>query len=98
MGNHSLIWEKSSWRNYPIEQQPKWEDNKQLEQSINLISKLPSIVFAGETRLLLQDLKDVSEGKGILLQVGDCSERFSYCNGPRIHNLIRIFSDGTYSK
>lgn len=91
MGNHSLIWEKSSWRNYPIEQQPKWEDNKQLEQSINLISKLPSIVFAGETRLLLQDLKDVSEGKGILLQVGDCSERFSYCNGPRIHNLIRIF-------
>ena len=84
-------WSKSSWKNYPIKQQPDWGNKKKLKENLDIISKLPSIVFAGETRLLLQDLRQISKGKGFLLQVGDCSEQFSYCNGPRIHNLIRIF-------
>jgi len=83
-------WTKSSWRKFPINQQPEWSDNKHYKQVISELNKLPSLVFSGETRKLKQELINVNKGNNFILQVGNCAENFSDCNGPKIHNFLRI--------
>lgn len=83
-------WTKSSWRSFPIRQHPHWPDAALCEDTLNKLSQLPALVFAGETRALKQRLAEVLEGKAFILQAGDCSEVFSHCNGPRIHDLLKV--------
>lgn len=83
-------WTKNRWRQYPLSQKPPWPDNSVLEHVVGKLSQLPALVFAGETRALKQQLADVCEGNAFILQCGDCSEEFSRCNGPRIHNLVKV--------
>jgi len=87
----SKTWEKSSWRGYPTLQQPDWPNKIRLAEIISQIEKLPALVFSGETRKLKEELKNVNKGKSFILQVGDCAESFTDCNGPQIHNFLRIF-------
>lgn len=84
------IWTKNSWRNFPIKQQPTWTDAHERDEVLNKLENLPALVFAGETRALKQQLSEVLEGKAFILQAGDCSEDFSRCNGPRIHDLLKV--------
>jgi len=83
-------WTPSSWRNFPVKQQPNWPDEKHLEDVVARLRQLPSLVFSGETRKLREALASVNEGKGFILQVGNCAESFSDCHGPKIHNFLRI--------
>jgi len=83
-------WTKTSWRSFPIQQQPRWPDARDCEDTFNKLNNLPALVFAGETRMLKQQLAEVLEGKAIILQAGDCAEDFSRCNGPRIHDLLKV--------
>ncbi len=85
------VWSKGSWRNYPVKQQPEWEDEDKHSAVLAKLEKLPSLVFSGETRKLLQALGNINNRKNFLLQVGNCAESFSDCNGPKIHNFLRIF-------
>ena len=83
-------WEPSSWKKFPVKQQPNWPDKNHLKKVLFELSKLPSLVFSGETRKLRQALTDVNEGNSFILQVGNCAESFSDCHGPKIHNFLRI--------
>jgi len=83
-------WTKFSWRSFPIKQQPVWPDKAICEDVFKNLSSLPALVFAGETRMLKQDLAEAMEGKAFVLQAGDCAEDFSRCNGPRIHDLLKV--------
>jgi 3-deoxy-7-phosphoheptulonate synthase len=83
-------WTKFSWRSFPIKQQPVWPDKRVCEDTLRRLAELPALVFAGETRMLKQDLAQASEGKAFVLQAGDCAEDFSRCNGPRIHDLLKV--------
>ena len=83
-------WTPSSWRNFPVKQQPNWPDQKHLEKVVGRLRELPSLVFSGETRKLREAITGVSKGKGFILQVGNCAESFSACHGPKIHNFLRI--------
>lgn len=84
------IWSKNSWRSFPIKQQPIWPDSRECEDILDKLANLPALVFAGESRNLKQQLSEVLEGKAFVLQAGDCSEDFSRCNGPRIHDLLKV--------
>src|SRR5664280_1047999 len=86
----SSTWTKNSWRNFPGCQQPDWPDSNHLHEIISKLEKLPSLVFSGETRRLKRELQNVNKGKNFILHVGDCAESFSDCNGPQIHNFLRI--------
>lgn len=86
----TAAWNKYNWRSYPIAQNPGWPDAGIAEDVVKKLGQLPALVFAGETRALKQQLADVIEGKAFVLQCGDCSEDFSRCNGPRIHNLVKV--------
>jgi len=83
-------WTTLSWRSFPILQQPVWPDVVVRDDTLKKVSALPALVFAGETRMLKQQLAEVSEGKAFVLQAGDCSEDFSRCSGPRIHDLLKV--------
>ncbi len=83
-------WSKSSWRSFSARQQPVWPDAKACEDTLDKISKLPALVFAGESRSLKQDLAEVLQGEAFVLQAGDCAEDFARCHGPLIHNLLKV--------
>ena len=50
-------WNKETWRNFKIRQQPIYSDKNTLIQVEGKIEKLPPIVFAGEVRQLKNKLK-----------------------------------------
>ncbi len=83
-------WTKNSWRSFPALQQPVWPEAAVRDESLAKLARLPALVFAGESRSLIQQLADVAAGKAFVLQAGDCSEDFSRCHGPHIHDLLKV--------
>ena len=80
----------SSWRQFPIQQQPSYPDQQQLEQVEQTLCRMPPLVFAQEIRDLKQHLADVSVGKGFLLQGGDCAESFADFSANRIRDTFKV--------
>jgi 3-deoxy-7-phosphoheptulonate synthase len=83
-------WSPGSYQDYSSQHQPEWPDNKHLNHILDTLKKLPALVFSGETRMLKGKLSEINKGNQFLLQIGNCSESFSDCNGPLIHNFLRI--------
>jgi len=83
-------WSARSWRDKPIEQQPKYSDLSQLQSVEQQLSQFPPLVFAEEIRALRNQLKNVCVGEGFLLQGGDCAESFSDFNAPKIRDTFKV--------
>lgn len=83
-------WQPDSWRSKPILQQPHYEDQQQLAEVEQTLASYPPLVFAEETRELRRQLSDVCQGKGFLLQGGDCAESFSEFNAPKIRDTFKV--------
>lgn len=83
-------WTLKSWRNRPVAQQPHYDDPAHLLQVEEEIRRFPPLVFAQETRNLFDRLAQVSEGKGFLLQGGDCAESFDAFSAPKIRDTFRV--------
>ena len=79
----------SSWRDFPIQQQPTYPDQLKLEQVEKKLCGLPPLVFAQEIRDLKKNLAEVSAGRGFLLQGGDCAESFTEFNANKIRDTLR---------
>ena len=83
-------WQPDSWRSKPIVQQPSYDNQAELSQVENTLSGYPPLVFAAETRELYRQLGEVAEGKGFLLQGGDCAESFDEFNAPKIRDTFKV--------
>lgn len=83
-------WNKNSWRDYNILQQPVYPDITKLRECEDKLSKLPPLVFAGEVRNLKDELAKVTQGHGFLLQGGDCAESFANFNAVNIRDMFKI--------
>lgn len=83
-------WHPNSWREKPILQQPQYDDEKQLKEVGAKLQSYPPLVFAEETRALFKELGQVCEGKGFLLQGGDCAESFAEFNAPKIRDTFKV--------
>lgn len=86
MGN----WNRSSWRDMPIKQQPVYPNKTHLEEVEALLKNYPPLVFAGEARNLKKSLADVCNGKAFLLQGGDCAESFSEFHAHNIRDTFKV--------
>jgi len=86
----STIWTPNSWRDFPIKQQPRYEDMKKLKKVEKELSSYPPLIFAEEARALKSQLADVSNGKAFLLQGGDCAESFKAFNANNIKSLFQV--------
>lgn len=84
-------WNPSSWRNKPILQAPTYPNQDKLKEVESRLSSYPPLVFAGEARRLKKSLAEVAEGRGFLLQGGDCAESFAEHGGDNIRDFFRAF-------
>lgn len=84
------IWTPNSWRDFPIKQQPIYEDLKKVKKVEKELSSYPPLIFAEEARNLRSQLADVSNGKAFLLQGGDCAESFKEFNANNIKSLFQV--------
>ena len=83
-------WSPDSWRALPAAQQPDWPDPDDLTRILDELATLPPLVFAGEARTLRRALAGVSEGKGFLLQAGDCAETFDAFTADVIRDKLKV--------
>lgn len=86
----SKDWTPQSWRDKPVKQLPVYKDEVALKAAEREIAAMPPLVFAGEARDLMRKLGQVSEGKGFLLQGGDCAESFAEFNANKIRDSFRV--------
>ncbi len=83
-------WSPASWRTHPVVQQPAWPDDVQLKQVLEALAERPPLVFAGEVRTLTNELAQVAEGNGFLLQAGDCAESFGQFSADKVRDQIKV--------
>lgn len=84
-------WTPSSWKNKPILQQAEYPDQKALQDELSKLKTLPPIVSIEEVKTLKETLAEVQNGKGFILQVGDCAEKFSDCSTQAIHHKVLFY-------
>jgi 3-deoxy-7-phosphoheptulonate synthase len=87
----SKNWSPESWRNVSAAQMPEYSDAAKLAHVEKRLAGFPPLVFAGEARKLKRKLAKVSEGKGFLLQGGDCAESFAEHSADNIRDFFRVF-------
>src|SRR3990170_148178 len=84
-------WTPATWRDLPALQMPVYDDTGKLAKVERDLAGFPPLVFAGEARKLKRKLAKVSEGKGFLLQGGDCAESFAEHSADNISDFFRVF-------
>ena len=85
-----MSWTPSSWREFPIKQQPTYSDQNKLNKIEDELRRYPPLIFAGEARTLKEHLAKVGRGEAFLLQGGDCAESFNDFNATTIKNLFKL--------
>jgi len=85
-----MSWTPSSWRAFPIKQQPTYQDQELLAKVEEELKSYPPLIFAGEARKLKEKLAKAGRGEAFLLQGGDCAESFSNFNAKGIKNLFKV--------
>ena len=85
-----MEWNPSSWRDFPIKQQPEYKDQGALKKVVEELRSFPPLIFAGEARELKEKLAKVAKGEAILLQGGDCAESFANFNAANIRDLFKV--------
>ncbi len=85
-----MSWSPSSWRDFPIKQQPEYKNLEELHSVEAKLKTFPPLIFAGEARELKKDLAKVARGEAILLQGGDCAESFANFNATTIRDLFKV--------
>ncbi|WP_462109817.1 class II 3-deoxy-7-phosphoheptulonate synthase [Campylobacter concisus] len=85
-----MTWDRDSWREFNILQQPNYPDLKELKEVEEKLKSLPPLVFAGEARSLKEELAKVCNGEAFLLQGGDCAESFTNFNANNIRDMFKV--------
>ena len=84
------IWTPESWQKLTAVQQPNWPDLDNYKTVLSEISQYPPLVFAGEVRVLKQQLAEAAQGNGFLIQGGDCAETFAEFRADPIRDKLKI--------
>jgi 3-deoxy-7-phosphoheptulonate synthase len=83
-------WTPNTWKNFPAKHLPAYQNEAELNGVLESVSKLPPLVFAGESRSLKKELAKVVEGKAFLLQGGDCAESFAEFHPDNIRDTFKV--------
>lgn len=87
----SLVdWSPASWQGRVALQQPIYPDQESLRRVLTELSLLPPLVTSWEILALKRQVAEAAEGKGFLLQGGDCAEHFADCRPDIITNKLKI--------
>ncbi|MEQ1543115.1 MAG: 3-deoxy-7-phosphoheptulonate synthase class II [Novosphingobium sp.] len=86
----SRTWTPESWKAEEARHLPSYPNAAALAKVEQTLSSFPPLVFAGEARALKADLAEVADGKGFLLQGGDCAESFAEFHPNNIRDTFRV--------
>lgn len=84
-------WQPNSWRNFPIKQQPSYQDHQELRRAEEKLRNFAPLVSISEIDRLKSELAMVANGEAFLLQGGDCAESFAEFSGQNIRSFVRTF-------
>lgn len=85
-------WSPSSWKEFPIEQDPNYPDECALKYFQSRLQSSPPLILASEIRSFKKTLSAVTEGNAFILQGGDCAESFDNCKSTVIRDFIHTFN------
>jgi len=83
-------WTPESWQSRLAQQQPIYDDQQQVDETLRTLGQLPPLVTAWEVDRLRQQLADAAVGNAFILQGGDCSESFHDCNATSILRKLKV--------
>lgn len=78
--SESPDWSPDSWNQKTVAQPPNYEDEKELQEALDMLKGFSPLVFAGEVRTLHEQLARACSGQGFVLMGGDCAEAFNEFN------------------
>ena len=87
--NH-LNWSPQSWREKVAAQQPLYDDQVELENTLAKLANLPPLVTSWEIDNLKSQLAMAARGEAFLLQGGDCSESLDDCRTDSIVRNLKV--------
>ena len=91
----SQNWSPNSWRNFPIKQQPTYENQGALKKAENDLANFPPLVSVDEIEKLKAELAAVANGEAFLLQGGDCAESFTEFSHDNLKSFFRTIMQMT---
>jgi 3-deoxy-7-phosphoheptulonate synthase len=71
-------------------QMPVYEDQNELNDAVETLQRCAPLVFAGEVRLLHEQLARACHGQGFVLMGGDCAESFNEFNVNHVRDTFRV--------
>lgn len=83
-------WGPASWQAYPAVQQPSYADAAELKHVLAKLYELPPLVTSWEVFALKRQIAEAQQGRGFVLQGGDCAESFADCTSPLISNRLKV--------
>ena len=85
-----MSWTPASWRGRPALQLPTYPDPHALEMAESCLEASAPLGSVTENRLLSSALADVAEGRGFLLQGGDCAETFAEFGADKVRRSFNL--------
>jgi 3-deoxy-7-phosphoheptulonate synthase len=85
-----MSWTPASWRDRPALQIPAYPDPHALEMAESCLEASAPLGSVTESRLLSARLAEVVEGKGFLLQGGDCAETFAEFGADKVRRSFNL--------
>lgn len=85
-------WTLKSWQTKTLYQDPHYYCDDSLEVVMNRLKELPPLVTVEEIIKLQNLLKEVANGKGFILQIGDCAESFNHSRFDVISKKVDFYN------
>ncbi|QDP19720.1 3-deoxy-7-phosphoheptulonate synthase [Sphingomonas xanthus] len=84
-------WFPSSWRSRPARQMPSYGDPAAVAQVETRLGSAPPVVAIDDAASLRGALAALAEGRGFLLQGGDCAESFDDPVAEQVAGIVDLF-------
>ena len=84
-------WYPASWRGLSARQMPDYADQAQLRSVENRLNAAAPVVAIEEAARLREAMAGLAEGRGFLLQGGDCAESFDDPVAEQVAGIVGLF-------
>jgi 3-deoxy-7-phosphoheptulonate synthase len=89
----NLGWFPESWRRFPASQMPSYPDAEQLNMIETRLHTAAPVIAIENAQRLRHAMAQLAEGRGFLLQGGDCAESFDDPVAEQVAGIVGLFDD-----
>ena len=87
----NLGWYPASWRGYPARQMPTYADKRLLSAVEARLESAGAVIRIEEAARLRDAMAGLTDGRGFLLQGGDCAESFDDPVAEQVAGIVGLF-------